>query len=479
MRDSSLIELLRTFSAKESKEFLIFLRSDYLANGKYKAESVVLFGALSKFAPHFDDSKLEKEKVFDVVFPKEAYSEGKLEKVMVGLLKLLKLFLLTEKYFSETNDLNVQVDFASILFERQLHRKATNLIQNIETEIQKKTPFSVHDYSNLYRISGLAREMASEKNTWKKDLNIKETLRFLDLYFLSSRLPLLNHYLLLRTVSKVEIGLEMEKEMELIQLANVQLEESPTIYILQKIFELYLKSPDIEAAEIFYQLLKENEHKLDVSDLKDFWSYLRSYISLLINTNDANFLPFLHKIQTENLEAGYFYTNNLIPPGRFFNLVLGAVRAKKNEWAFNFLESHKFLILGDNESNDYYRMAKAYLLFHVKKMEEALDFIPAASPNLDFHNLARRLELMIYYEQKADLLSYKIDAFKMYLSRSHHKTMSDENYETNNNFLNILIQLMQSKPSEVGRRAVILRRIEEKKRITVKEWLIEKANELR
>jgi hypothetical protein len=76
-------------------------------------------------------------------------------------------------------------------------------------------------------------------------------------------------------------------------------------------------------------------------------------------------------------------------------------------------------------------------------------------------------------------LTYKIDAFKMYLSRGNKKVLSDENYEMNSNFVNIVYQLNQSHPGDALRKSIILQRIDEKKQLIAKDWLIEKVRELR
>jgi hypothetical protein len=143
-----------------------------------------------------------------------------------------------------------------------------------------------------------------------------------------------------------------------------------------------------------------------------------------------------------------------------------------------FIESHRNRVVGQNESNDFYGLNKACYLFEAKRYDEALDLVPASFTYMDIHLMARRLELKIYYETQSDLLPYKIDAFKMFVSRAGQKVMSPYLKEYNTNFINLLYQLSQSIPGDKKRASRLLERAQEKGKITESRWLIEKINEL-
>lgn len=480
MENSGLVELIKVLTNKELKDFMLFLESPYHNRGRYRKEAQTLFKFLIKYAPNFESEKIGKEKAYRLIFPDELFVEGRIEKVMVELSKSIRMFLLTEHYFREENHLAAQTDFGQILKDRRLVQRAFNQVRAVLDDLKQDMFKNAQDYDRLYKASILAYSIETEKNTWKEDFNIGKTLRFLDLYYYGSRLTLLNHYLLLSKFARVNHEIDLPKEKQIDLLFEVAAEESPSIFVARKIFNLYSEGDPTPASfEVLLSLLRRYEPDIDAENLKFFFSYLRNYCTALLTMGHQHLWPALHEIQRDNLDKGYFYYQDAIPPGAFFSIANTALRVAKLDWAFAFIEAHKYKILGDNATQDYYRLVYANYLFAKGAYEETLDYIPPASPNMDFHLWARRLELKTYFELDSDLLSYKIDAFKMYLSRSRQKILSENTYEVNVNFVNILNQMFQSKPGDSRRGETIYKRIQEKKQLHEKDWLIEKVKKLK
>ncbi len=151
---------------------------------------------------------------------------------------------------------------------------------------------------------------------------------------------------------------------------------------------------------------------------------------------------------------------------------------KELDWAKRFVTIHENNIIGDNETRDYYHLVLANYLFHAGEFEKALDTLPQVFHDLDFHLFSRRLELKIYYELNSDLLPFKIDSFKMYLSRASHKILSVQTKDRNAHFVNLLLQFSGTAPNDKARARRLIERINEKQTVTDREWLLEKAAEL-
>ncbi len=475
MDNSGLVELLKTLTADELRGFSEFLAVGHFNRGKHWKEAQALFAALAPHAPHFDSPELTKEALSPLVFPGLPFTEARLEKVMVKLLKSLRAFILVEDYLREENQPNAQADFAKSLLRRRLNKRASNVAQSLQSSIEKMEAKSAADFDLLFRLSSLHRGLDSQQNTWKKDLRIGESLRYLDLHFIANRIGLLNQYLLLSKLARMELSIDIEREQALLAAVDVGAEESPAIFIGKKIFEMFSGPADPAPLVELVDRLETLKGKMAADELAECYAFLRSHCSILIQSGHAGLWPLLSKIQQANLADGHFYSNGLLAPGSFFNIFNTALKADRADWALQFIEEHKDRIAGENESRDYYRLCQAYHLFHSGEFGRALDLIPPASANLDFHLIARRLELKAYYETGSELLPYKMNAFKMTLHRGRKGLLSEHNYEMNNNFLNILSQLAQSKPGDKKRGEIILRRIEEKGRIISKDWLIEKA----
>ena len=156
-----------------------------------------------------------------------------------------------------------------------------------------------------------------------------------------------------------------------------------------------------------------------------------------------------------------------------------AVRVKEVDWALLFIENFQNDILGENETQDIYRFNMALYLFGVGRYSECLDFIPATSPFVDYLLQAKRLELKAHYELKSDLLSYKLDAFRMFLSRTSQKLISDQQKNLNVEFVNLLTQLSTSIPGDLKRAERMIQRVQEKKQSFEWRWLLEKAKAIK
>ncbi len=130
--------------------------------------------------------------------------------------------------------------------------------------------------------------------------------------------------------------------------------------------------------------------------------------------------PTLFDINKDNLDRGYFYKNGKIPPHSCVNITQTALNVKQIAWASAFVERHKNIILGDNETQDFYRMSKALCLFSEKKYGQSLEMIPLAplilvSPFFFYGTQAGTQNLLRIALRSLD---HKIDAFKMFISRA-------------------------------------------------------------
>ncbi len=134
--------------------------------------------------------------------------------------------------------------------------------------------------------------------------------------------------------------------------------------------------------------------------------------------------------------------------------------------------------MGDNDTHDYCRLLQANYWFVVGNYDQALNILPPVFQDLDYHLYARRLELKIYYKCNSDLLPYKMDAFKMYLSRASQKVLSPAMKEMSGNFVNLLFQLCAIAKGDTARARRIIERIQAKQILTERDWLLEQAQAL-
>jgi hypothetical protein len=187
----------------------------------------------------------------------------------------------------------------------------------------------------------------------------------------------------------------------------------------------------------------------------------------------------LFRLQKEHYERGYMHHyGGKISATAFLSLSNAALKLGEHDWAKDFILTHKGRVFDDNEHQDYHRLILANYFFHIGEFDKALDTLPQSFQDLDFHLFSRRLELKIYYELRSDLLPFKIDAFKMYLSRASQKVLSALIRDRNANFVNLLFQIYSTSRGDSTRAKRLLERITEKQTVTDREWLLDKAQAL-
>jgi hypothetical protein len=476
MEGSDLLELFKTLTDKELKGLQTYLGSTYTAKIRYRSEVVILLTMLQNYTKLGKLADLSKELAFKKVFPSKPFVGAHLERVMFELTQAIRQFLLIETYMREENAVQQQLDLTDILRNRGLLPKATQTLEQVFKLLEQDTMQGTNYFGKVYEAALMARNLATYNITWKTDLHIATTLEHLDEYYYASKFDLVNHYLVLTRSSRFETGKGKKGVMDTsIQLPDTTIKNVPYLLISEKIYQMLVApTPDKESFDALLNLLYRYESDLSRKSLQDFFNYVRNYSTSLLFKGHYELFPTIHQIHKDNLKKGYFFYDGKITRGAYYTIVNTALRSKQTAWALAFAQEHKDLIMGTDEDRvEVFNLAMAVYYFHEGAFDQALDLLPSHSASLDLHLLIRRLELKIYYETQSDLLLYKLDAFKMYLSRAAKTTISDDNREQNANFVNLLTQISQLLKGENERAQRVLERIEQKTLIIEKEWLLE------
>jgi len=473
MTNTYLLEVIESLQPNKRQEMALFLASSSFNRGKNAAEIKRLYEIILDAAPGFQASVLTKERVYAQVFSESNIMPGRLEKVVSDLNKLLREFVLMQQYFAENNEDQQQIDWARWLRMQGLSEISKKVIDKLKIRRERETAASLERYRTDLLIAEEGHEWESIHNQFKGDLDIPRVLYHLDLYYYNYRMELTNRYLLqqkgtqLPDMKMTELGTEFYQK------------DSILLRISKKIHDVLKKDlPTVVEFKEMIGLLQTNENALGFQTLAQFYTFLRNTCTLMINGGHLNFNPVLHEIHKDNLERGYFFVNCMISPNVYLNLVTAANNAMATNWAMEFTEKYKRRVIGDEDGSFFYGFNMAKCLFIEKRYEEALDHIPDAPSSSHYHHMVRRLEIKIYYELHSDLLLYKIDAFRKFIVRTATKTIAANLRTMDLNFLNILMQLTQTPKKDKARSARLIARIEGKKLVADRAWLLEKAREL-
>jgi hypothetical protein len=473
------MDVVQTFQTQDAEAFRDFLASPFFNKGTNVNVQQSLFEVIYEAALNGSLAALEKAVIHQHIYPERPIVEGKIDKLMSELKRLLEDFLLVRRQFKEENKPEQMLHLAAELRQLGLESRYLPAFEKVKKMAKQQTQDSLQQLFFRYETALEDHEWQCLNNQIKGNLNIPESIAHLDTYYFSRKTWLLNHLMLMQRATVLS-GTSQEIESNSWVVPEVYSDQSIFLKITWKIYQL-LKNRPLEVVD-FNNLLFEvqkNESNLEQGSLSEFYSYLRNFCVILIQEGHSHMREVLHEIHKESLARGYFFVNGKLPHTSLLNIVQNALSIGKSEWATELVEEFKDRIIGENETRDFYRMNKALGLFGMKKYEDALDIIPFGSSNAYYNQMARRLELKIYYELHSDLLDHKIDAFKMYISRAGRKVLPSDVHESYSNFANFVLQLSQSEGVQAKKRSeTLIKRISEKKKVAERAWLLAKAREL-
>jgi len=481
MEQSQLVEIIRQLDLEERENVLEFANLTFFNPGRARAPIISLLEACFKVDWESPGATLDKSAVYDAVFPGQVFIAGKLEKVMVEAHRIVRLFLITQHYFQSENEFYQHFDFALVARKRGMiaryQRQMGKLQKMQEATTSKNAAFLHKQFLFEYEKS----DYESVLNPAKGDINFPKALEALEQFAHLHRLELLNQLLLQQKIAHFQIPTNISSLIENHTIPHDYLVAYPILEINHQVFQLLKKqTPEPSDARDLFEMLRLHEASLDHKKLLEFYTYLRNICILALTADFENVEMeyLLHDLYKDNLKRGFMHYEGKINRNKYWAIASNAMRVKDFDWAIEFIETYKDEIRNDNETKDIYRLNLANYLFGVGRFSECLDNIPPTSPYTDYLLHAKRIELKTLYELRSDLLSYKLDAFKMFLSRTSRKLLSEVQWRIHQDFANFLFQLSNSVQGDQKRAVLLSNRIREKKQTIEWRWLMEKANAL-
>ncbi len=482
MEHSNLIELIRTLTQEEKEQIRQFASLPVFNNGKMKAYVAPLLEICLMHSWDSTEQPLEKKYMYDTLFAGEGIKERRLEKVMVEAHKVVRSFLLAQHYYRQGNEFQQIFDFSEVLRKRNLEARYQQLLGKLQ-KMQVESPWKNEKYYHRqFLLEYAIFEDECLHNQTRGNLNVPTTIRSLDMHYFLYHLTVLNHFLLQQKVVSIIVPEDIKSTLEETIVPKRYLELSSPLNINYEIFKMLKKErPDPSDARALFNLLRLHEESLDEESIRKFYAYLRNICVLISNAffDNEEIRLTLFELYKDNLSRGYLHFEGKLHTSTYLAVSLAAIRVNQPEWCIEFIEKYKHEIIGENEQQDIYRFNKALYLFGTGRYYECLDYIPATSPIVDYLLQGKRLELKSLYELRSELLPYKLDAFKMFLSRTSSKLLSETQKRLNVEFANFLNQISTSIQGDQKRAERMVLRLEEKKQAFEWRWLLEKAKALK
>lgn len=469
MTDLKLIQLLKTFSKHEIKEFEKYLQSSFLnTSGEYILK---FFETIKKYYPSFENEKFSKANVFLEIYPKEKYNDARMRKLTSETMKLAQDYLGVKSFLTDEHSKG------QYILAQLKDRNSDSLFETKSKELlkllEKNKTKDYHYYGDKYKLNEMIKSFYFNRERKKAITLFDDEMELLSKYFsLLFIHKFIERYMEKRSFTNTEFHLPYFKEVISFAEENYSGKEN--------LFDLYYTELllHINGDEKYYFSLKHLKDKLSGKIRKNSLSLiyftLTNYATEQVEKGKMNYLNELFNLHKEILKKKI--SGNIFSEFLFINIVVIALRLDEIKFAEKFIGEYKNKLNKDMRENTYnYCLASIY--FSKKEYSSALEAISKTNFNLSLHKyLIKNLTLKIYYElDETNSIYSLIDSYKHTIKRD--KSVPENVKALVNNYTNFVKELLKIKHGEKTKEDIEARI----KRETTAEklWLISKVREFK
>lgn len=486
MQKSKLIDILRTFSKEEIKEFGKFVESPFFSTGRDVSE---FFLIIKKYYPDFNGDKLDKEKIYTVLYPGEIYKDHIIRNLASVLMKHAENFLIIKNLYKSPENMSIN------LLSEFVERKASNLseleIKRLEKILSEKNNLNEKYYRNCLDLESMKVMLNIQTN--KQHLVSKSILKQGELiisnFLIDSGTNITN---IMNDSSNFNAGHEnnvlrnflssLDMEFFVKSLKNLP-SENDNIEILEMYTCLIITLMN-ETEEKYYfrmkELLNKNISKLSRAEKYNVMVNFGTCTSQKMDCiSRKRFLKELFNVYKTRLANNlYAFSDTQHMSLIFFSSIMKmSLALGEHKWLEQFAEENIPKLAPEHLQN-MKSLVNSYISFNNKLFEKALASL--SKVHFELFTLkydVKNLVLQIYYELgEIEQALYQIDSYRHFLSEN--KAVSGYFREANLKFINAVNELIKVKLDNTGSSIIDLKKTIEEYEFFQQSWLKEKVFEL-
>ncbi|MEO8514585.1 MAG: hypothetical protein ABI543_13570 [Ignavibacteria bacterium] len=477
MINSTLIEILRSFTKEEIKEFDRLVSSDYFNR---KSAVLKLWKVVSDQAPVFNSHELTREKIYADIFPGKPFNYGTMKNLVHDLTKLAEKFIELKVYSEKPS--KISENLLEAFLERGLGDQFEKNIRSIEKlHSVEKEDTNYHETKYILEVLK-QNHLIQQDKFYQTGENIKAANEYLTMgYFINVFVNNYNSLYMQNEISGNYKNDFVRKVLEFLKSAPVEMDYMVNIY-----YNAFMLVYD-GCLQFFYELrklLEENINNLGSEHKYNFFVALANYC---VKKADEGLYEFT---KTEYQIYRFMIDNNIYSidrvkniDGAFYKNVSGtAVNAGEFEWAKYFIEKYKDMLEPDVRENYYFHALIEYYI-KLKNFGRAQGYLS----RIKHTNYSSKLnikgwEIITAYElDHLEELRYLIDSARHFIQND--KKIFPSKLERLSNFISIVTKLVYIKENPesiklINRELITLKEDLNKLKCFHKIWLEEKIEEL-
>ncbi|CAN5124504.1 hypothetical protein BH09BAC1_BH09BAC1_10930 [soil metagenome] len=459
MEQSKLVDLLKTFGTKELREFNEFVQSPFFNKN---IELISFYEHLRSLAPVFQPVRLEREAVFNALYPDKPYDDKQLNYLNNFLLKLAEQYIAYRRF--SQNDLLERYQLLESYNQRNLD-KHYQFVYGQTIKQLEELPNRNHEFYHLqYALADISNRHFLKQQIRRYDDRLQLAADNLDQYYLAAKLKYSCEMLDRKMSIAAEYEVRFADVVRQLVEANVGL-QTPPIAIYHTILNMLLDMDNTTYFNKLVELTEQHKGHFPLDELKDLYSYAINYCIRRVNKGAPEFLKELFELYLKSLDAGTLMDGGYLSPWAYKNLIGVGLRLKKFDWTEDFIREYNAKLAPEFQANAlHYNLAELY--YYKQDHSKALTHLNKVEFSDIYYNLdTKKMMLKIYFElDEIDALLSLLASFKMFLKRT--KLISSGNKVAYLNFVQALtllarkerrvlpaLQKMINSPEPIGDRA--------------------------
>jgi hypothetical protein len=465
LRKSKLIALLKILDRKEWGRLEEFIASPYFN----KNEDVLrLFRYLKKTYPHFPAKKMDKEKVFKAVFPKQAFDKKHFNHIQNYLFRLVEQFIAQQQLMDDPfeQDQRILTAFLDARLDKHYIFKRNQLKRILEAETIQDEQF----YFQKYRLAKTENEHFILQRQRIIDPAIQESYDALDVFYLIEKLKFLAQMIDRQKQFPQSYNVQEFEYLDR-QILQKNILDIPSIKIYRQLVLMLMSEEDVTQFDIFRNYLEEYSDLVQAEELKRLFLFAINYCIRKI----AAGLPFqqnLLELYYSGLENGTLLEFGVLSPWTYKNVVQLGLAQGDIGWVERFIEQYAEK-LPANFREDAYHYNLAALFYAKKNYEDAMTYLNRVQySDISYKLWSKELLVKIYFELDAfEALHSLLSSFEQLVKRN--KQISKPQREAFRNFIRITGKLMKvQQPTEKLRKSIL-----DTTQLRERKWLLQQVGD--
>jgi len=471
MIKSRLIEVLRTFSKKDFREFKKWIDSPF---HNQRQDVVALYNYLLENNNLHNESSLDKQIVFPYVYKDEKYDDSKMRQVMHFMFKSIEDYL---SYIEiNKNPTYLKIALARNYRKKKLVKQAEKTINSIENELKRAEIQSNAYFRNKYLFEEEKYNFLIGLKQVRTELNLQDASESLEISFIVDKLNQAGLMASHKSVYNVEYDVGLLNEV-LKYIENKDLLTKPYVATYYYIYKTLVEKEVDSHFENLKLRINSFGHIFPPEEKGPIYLMAINYCIRRMNASAKEYVKeafWLYKEGIEN-KALIEDTGNL-SRFAFQNVIAIALRLKEYKWVEDFINNYQsFLQEKYRKSSVHYNQAKLY--YEKGDYEKATElFMQFEHKDILLNLNAKSMLLKMYYEQSEfRILESLLESVRAYLQRKKVMGYHKSNYK---NIIRYTKKLLKVNPYSKAQKEKLKAEIETAKPLTEKAWLLKQLAEL-